>query len=88
MRCRKRRFIPMRPAELGHGQVDELDRRLQDDAGQQRSGVDTAPRTETPEPTSASLGEDQRDPIQPGSAWRSSSAIVSNPISASWLIST
>ena len=70
-----------------HGQVDELDRRLQHDAGQKRERRATAPRTEIPDPMNAALREDQPEDTQASSASRSSSAIVPNPMSASLLIS-
>ena len=94
-RLARRRAHPLEKAQVhpdparraGHGQVDELDRRLEHDAGRSGSGVSTAPRTEMPGADERRLREDAapRSP-RPGRRCRSSWAIVPKPMSASSLI--
>ena len=50
IRCRKRRFIPIRPAELGTVRLMNLIADCRTMHGSRARGVITAPRTEIPEP--------------------------------------
>ena len=87
MRWRKRRLTPILPAELGTVRLMNLIADWSTTQGRSASGVGTALRTEIPAPMKVTWARTARRAPTPDSALRSSSAIVSNPISASWLIS-
>ncbi len=86
IRCRQRRFVAIRPAELGTVRLMNLSADWSDDEGSSGSGVATPPRAEMPDGTKVDWARSSATTTQARSAFPSSSAIVSKPISASWLI--
>ena len=86
MRWRKRRFIPIRPAELGTVRLMNLIADWSTMQGRSARGVGTPPRREIPAGMKVACATTSATINHAGSALRISSAIVSNPISASWLM--
>ena len=87
IRCRQRRLVAIRPAELGTVRLMNLSADWSAIKGSSGSGVGTPPRAETADGTNVVWARSSATITHAASALRSSSAIVSNPISASWLIS-
>ena len=77
----------MRPAELGTVRLMNLIAAWRTTHGRSASGAGTAPRTEMPDPTKAVWARIRARSTHASSASLSSFQIVSNPMSASWLMS-